>query len=157
MDLLLVINASINVVIYLKPNLTELLDTFIPTTRERYNKTRFTEFTEMYQKRNQRKILEKRKSLDLSSISMDNETTHFAEMQSISDESRKDEIGMMMCENDEGIVIPEIRFSFTGPCRQRSIRSLFDEPTFDALDDEFDTVQNASHRRRSMLEGIMNV
>ena len=156
-DLLLVINASINAVIYLKPNLTELLDTFIPTRRERYNKTRFTEFTEMYQKRNQRKILEKRKSVDLSIISMDNETTHFAEMQSISNESRKDEIEMMMFENKEGILIPEIRFSFTGPCRQRSIRSLFDEPTFDALDGEFDTVQNASNRRRSMLEGIMNV
>ena len=101
--------------------------------------------------------MEKRKSQDLSIISMDNETTHFAETQSISDESRKDGIEMRMFEDKEGILIPEIRFSFTGPCRQRSIRSLFDEPTFDALDDEIDTVQNTSHRRRSMLEGIGNV
>ena len=156
-DLLLVVNASINVVIFLMPNLTELLDTFIPTRRERYNRTRFTEFTEMYQKRHQRKILEKRNSLDLSIISMDNETTHFAEMQSISDESSKDEIEMMRCEDKEGIIIPEIHLSFATPCHHRSAYSLFDEPMLDASEDEFDTVQNASLRRRSMLEGIMNV
>ena len=156
-DLFLVINASINVVMYLMPNLTELLDTFIPTRRERYNKTRFTEFTLMYQKRHQRKILEKRNSLDLSIVSMDNETSHFAEIQSISDESRKDEMEMIICENKEAIVIPEIRFSFTGPCRQRSLQSLFDEPTFNALEDEFNTIQNVSFRRRSMREDIVDI
>ena len=90
-------------------------------------------------------------------ISMDNETTHFAEMQSISDESRKDEIEMMRCEDKEGIIIPEIHLSFATPCHHRSAYSLFNEPILDASEDEFDTVQNASLRRRSMLEGIMNV
>ena len=69
-DLLLVINASINVIIYLKPNAKELLDTFIPTRREQSNRLRFTE---MYQNRHQRKIKEKTESVD-TVISMVDET-----------------------------------------------------------------------------------
>ena len=60
-DLLLVINASINVIIYLKPNAKELMDTVIPTRREQSNRLRFTE---MYQNRHHRKIMEKTESVD---------------------------------------------------------------------------------------------
>ena len=60
-DLLLVINASINVMIYLKPISKELLDTVIPTRREQSNRLRFIE---MYQNRHQRNILEKTESVD---------------------------------------------------------------------------------------------
>ena len=76
-DLLLVINASINVMIYLKPNSKELLDTVIPTRREQSNRLRFIE---MYQNRNQRKILKKTESVD-TVISMVDETILVAQVE----------------------------------------------------------------------------
>ena len=75
-DLLLVINASINVIIYLKPNSKELLDTVIPTRREQLNRLRFTE---MYQNRHHRNILEKTESVD-TVISMVDETILVAQV-----------------------------------------------------------------------------
>ena len=76
-DLLLVINASINVIIYFKPNSKELLDTFIPARREQSNRLRFTE---MYQNRHQRNILEKTESVD-TVISMVDETNLVAQVE----------------------------------------------------------------------------
>ena len=76
-DLLLVINASINVMIYLKPISKELLDTVIPTRREQSNRLRFIE---MYQNRNQRKILKKTESVD-TVISMVDETILVAQVE----------------------------------------------------------------------------
>ena len=75
-DLLLVINASVNVIIYLKPNSKELLDTVIPTRREQLNRLRFTE---MYQNRHHRNILEKTESVD-TVISMVDETILVAQV-----------------------------------------------------------------------------
>ena len=76
-DLLLVINASINVIIYLKPNAKEMLDTVIPSRREQSNRLRFTE---MYQNRHQRNILEKTESVD-TVISMVDEAILVAQVE----------------------------------------------------------------------------
>ena len=76
-DLLLVINASINAIIYFKPNSKEMLDTVIPTRKEQSNRSRFTE---MYPNRHQRNILEKTETVD-TVISMMDETVLVAKVE----------------------------------------------------------------------------
>ena len=107
-DLLLVINASINVIIYLKPNSKELLDTVLPTRREQSNRLRFTE---MYQTRHQRNMLEKTEAVD-TVISM----------------------------VDETILVAQVEMNPAGRANE-----------------EMETGQKISLRRRSLKENIVNV
>ena len=151
-ELFLVINASINVVIYLKCNSTELLETLMWKRRERSNRLRFKK---LCYKKHHRKVLKKKDSND-SIISVHSNMSQVDEIEINADRNRNEEMEMTMCENNEPIASRERSKSTPSPARVRRLQDLSGDSTFELLE-YMESDPNLEKRRASMMPRIMDV
>ena len=150
-ELLLVINASTNVVIYLRSNSTELLETFMWKRRERSNRLRFKKLCYTKQPR---KILNKKDSND-SIISVHSNMSQVDEVETNADRNRKEEMEMTMCDNNDPIASRQRSKSAPFPAPVRRVQDLSDS-TFELLE-YIESDPNREKRRATMMARIMDV
>ena len=150
-ELLLVINASINVVIYLRSNSTELLETIMLKRRERSNRLRFKKLCYTKQPR---KILKKKDSND-SIISVHSNMSQADEVETNANRNRKEEMEMTMCDNNDPIASRQRSKSTPIPAAVRRVQDLSDS-TFELLE-YIESDPNREKRRATMIARIMDV
>ena len=146
-ELLLVINASVNVVIYLKSNAREFLKILMSRRREQSNKLKYV----AHYRKHHRKMLKKKVSDD-AIVTIDRKEDN-VETNTI--ENTHEENDMRMSVNKGTSDRSTRSNSIFDPFRMNRLKCLSEDPSYDILDTEKDADSKVVIKRRSSM-GIMD-
>ena len=142
-ELLLVINASVNVVIYLKSNAREFLNTVMSRRREQSSRFKFV----AHYRRHHRKILKKKVSDD-AIVTIERNVDN-VETNTVENTQEENEIILSV---DKGASVRSTRSnSIFVPFRMSRLKCLSEDPSYDILDTEFDADSKVVIKRRSSM------
>ena len=142
-ELLLVINASVNVVIYLKSNAREFLKVLMSRRREQSNRFKYV----AHYRKHHRKILKKKVSDD-AIITIDRKEDN---VETNPVENTNEEKDMRMTVNKGGYGRSTRSNSIFVPFPMSRLKCLSEDPYYDILDSEFDAHSEVVIKRRSSM------